>query len=293
MQQFPLGIFFSLLDGIALAGFYTFNKKISRSGSPLQIIFWICATHLPPLLIWAALSLPLRVSAGYFLPGMGVVLLTVLGNVLSIRALSLSPFGLMMPVMCLSPVFTSLIGIPLLHEWPAAHQWLGIVLAVLGVLWLYVPPEKPFSVFSFWPQFFRERGARSMVGSALCWSLSAPMDKVALQYAEPAFHATFVFSGLVLFLFIWLSLRKEWSTAPIARNYWGLLFLTGAAGAAADVLQLFAVLNAPVGTVEAIKRVASQVLGVGVSIFLFHEGMTLPKTIGMIIICIGVPMIVL
>ena len=293
MQQSSFGILFSLLDGLALACFYTFNKKISRAGSPLQIIFWICATHLPPLLVWAALSLPLHVNADYFLPGMGVVVLTVFGNLLSIRALSLSPFGLMMPVMCLSPVFTSLIGIVLLHEWPMAHQWVGIVLAVLGVLWLYVPPEKPFSVFSFWPQFFRERGAVSMVASALCWSLSAPMDKLALRHADPAFHATFVFSGLVIFLFIWLSLRKEWSTSPIAKNYWGLLFLTGAAGAAADVLQLFAVINAPVGTVEAIKRVASQVIGVGVSVFLFHEGMNLPKTIGMIIICIGVPMIVL
>lgn len=292
MQQ-SLGIFLSLMDGLALTCFYSFNKKISRSGSPLQIIFWICATHLPPLFIWAAFNVPLRFSPEYFIPGLGVVVLTVLGNVLSIRALSLSPFGLMLPVMCLSPVFTSLIGIPLLHEWPSAHQWIGIVLAVLGVLWLYVPPEKPLSVFSFWPQFFRERGALCMVGSSLCWSLSAPMDKLALQYAEPAFHAMFVFSGLVIFLFVWLSLRKEWATAPIDRRYWGLLFLTGAAGAAADIFQLFAVLNTSVGTVEAIKRVASQAAGVGVSIFFFREQMTLPKIIGLTIICIGVPLIVL
>ena len=292
MQQ-SLGLFLSFLDGLALTGFYSFNKKISRSGSPLQIIFWICATHLPPLFIWAAFNLPLRFSAGYFLPGMGVVLLTVLGNVLSIRALSLSPFGLMLPVMCLSPVFTSLIGIPLLHEWPGGQQWIGIVLAVLGVLWLYAPPEKPFNVFSFWPRFFRERGAISMTASAFCWSLSAPMDKVALQYAEPAFHAIFVFSGLVIFLFIWLSWRKEWTTAPIARRYWGLLFLTGATGVAADICQLFAVLHTSVGTVEAIKRVTSQVAGVGVSLFFFKEQMTLPKIIGLTIICIGVPLIVL
>ncbi len=293
MQQSLTGLLFSFATGIALACYYTLNKKVTVAGSPLQIIFWIFVAHLPPLIFWGAVKYPLHASWGYLLPGIGVLALTITGNFLAIRALSLSPFSLMIPVMSLSPVFSSLIGIPLLQEWPSMTQWMGIVLAVLGVLWLYAPEDRPWAVFSFWPQFFRERGAVSMALSALAWSLSAPMDRYALRYADPPFHALFVFSGLVLFLFVWLSLRNEWKTAPIPRHFWGVVAATGAAGASADILQLFALQHIHAGSFEAIKRVVSQVLALIIAYFLFRERLTTPRLIGIGIICVGVPLIVL
>jgi drug/metabolite transporter (DMT)-like permease len=293
MSPSLIGTFFSLATGCALACYYTLNKKVTRAGSPLQIIFWIFAAHLPPLLIWAKIEEPLSVDWFYLLPGLGVLTLTVVGNLLAIRALSLSPFSLMMPVMCLSPVFASLIAIPLLGEWPTSLQWAGIILAVLGVLWLYAPPERPWDIFSFWPGFFRERGAPSMALSALAWAISAPMDKLALRHADPPFHAVFVFSGLVIFLLIWLTGRNEWRLAPISRSFWPLLAATGASGAAADILQLLALQHAEAGPFEAIKRVTSQILALLLGHYLFHEQMTKPKFIGIAIISVGVPMIVL
>jgi len=293
MEQSLIGTSFSLATGVALACYYTLNKKVAGAGNPLQIIFWIFVAHLPPLVVWAVLAWPLHMDFTYFLPGLGVLALTVTGNLLAIRALSLSPFSLMIPVMSLSPVFTSLIGIPLLQEWPTETQWVGIVLAVAGVMWLYAPTERPWDIFSFWKGFFRERGAPSMALSALAWSLSAPMDKLALRHADPPFHALFVFFGLVIFLLIWLTIRDEWKAAPIARSFWVLLALTGAAGASADILQLFALLHTHAGTFEAIKRVVSQVLALIIGYFLFHEQMTRPRLIGIAIICVGVPMIVL
>ncbi|MDR3448561.1 MAG: EamA family transporter [Alphaproteobacteria bacterium] len=287
------GTLFSLATGVALAAYYTFNKLVTRAGSPLQIIFWIFAAHIPALAVWGALKYPLAFTWEYFLPGMVVLGLTVSGNLLAIRALSLSPFSLMMPVMCLSPVFTSLIGIVLLGEWPSATQWAGIILAVVGVLWLYAPPERPWDIFSFWAGFIRERGAISMALSALSWSLSAPFDKLSLRHADPPFHALFVFCGLVIFLFIWLTFNKEWETAPIKREFWGIMALTGVAGASADILQLLALQHMPAGPFEAIKRVVSQVLALALGYLLFHESLSKARMVGVGIICIGVPMIVL
>ena len=286
------GVLFSLATGVAIACFYTFNKKMAHAGNPLHIIFWIFAAHLPPLMIWAGLSGSLHVEPAYILPGFGVLALTVSGNFFAVRALSLSPFSLMFPVMCLSPVFTSLLGIPLLHEWPSPLQWTGIALAVSGVLSLYAPADKPWDIFSFWPHFFRERGAVSMVLSALSWSLSAPMDKLSLRHADPAFHALFVFTGLVGFLFAWLWSRGEWHKTPIAKPYHGVLLATGLAGAAADMLQLFALQHIGAGPFEAIKRVSSQVLALLFGYFLFNEQLTTPKMIGIAVICVGVPLIV-
>ena len=119
------------------------------------------------------------------------------------------------------------------------------------------------------------------------------MDKLALRYASPSFHACFVFTGLTVFLYLWLTARNEWRTAPIPRQYWGKLLAIGAAGASADILQLFALLFTQAGTVEAIKRLTSQLVGLALGYFIFREDMTKPKLIGLCLICAGVPMIVL
>lgn len=288
------GLTFSLLTGLALAVYYTLNKKIAPAGRPLPIIFWIYAAHLPPLLLWLLSTRGLHVTGGYFLPGLSVMGLSILGNLAAIRGLTLSPLTLVIPVMCLSPVFTSLAGIPLLGEWPTGQQWAGIGLAVSGILCLYAPADRPWHILSFWPRFFQEKGALYMTLSALCWSLCAPMDKLAMRAADPPFHAAFVFTGITLFLLIWLTVRGEWRRGiGIRSGFYMLLLAAGCAGAAADILQLLSLQQAEAGPFEAIKRVSSQVAVLFLGALLFREELTKPKLIGVGILSVGLPLIVL
>jgi len=293
MQLTSIGITFSALTGFILAGFYLLNKKMAHAGKPLLVIFWVFVLHLPICIIWVALNPPTHITTLYFLPGLGVLLLTVAGNLLTIRALSQSPFSLMVPVLGLSPVFASLIGIPLLNEWPTSLQWFGITLAVLGVLWLYAPVEQPWDIFSFWPRFVNERGALSMTLAALMWAISAPMDRLALRQADPQFHALFIFTGFAVSLFIWLALHGEMPDRPIAKRFWPLLIITGAAGGLSYIMQLLALQQTPAGPFEAIKRIVSQLMALALGYFLFRETITKPKIIGIVILSIGVPLIVL
>jgi drug/metabolite transporter (DMT)-like permease len=288
-----IGLFFSMLTGATLAGFYMLNKKAAPLGKPMMVIFCIFAGHLPVFILWMIISQTAYMTPEYFLPGLGVVLLTVAGNMLTIRALSLSPFSLIVPVLGLSPVFTSLIGIPLLHEWPSLLQWCGIVMVVIGILWLYAPPEEPWNVFAFLPRFASERGARPMAGAALCWAMCAPMDKLALSHASAQFHGLFVFTGTVLaFTFLLLRLGAP-ERAPIPRAHWLLIIITGAVGGLSYVMQLTALQHAAAGPFEAIKRVTSQLLALGFGRFHFDEKITAPKLIGIVILSCGVPLIVL
>jgi transporter family protein len=288
-----LGLLYSTLTGLTLAAFYMLNKRVAHAGRPMLIIFWIFAAHLPVFVAWALMAMPLRVTPLYFLPGVAVIALTVAGNLLTIRALSLSPFSLVVPVLGLSPVFASLIGIPLLHEWPSATQWLGICLAVLGVLWLYAPPEKPWNILAFWPAFVRERGAVPITLAALMWAICAPMDKLALRQADAQFHALFVFIGFVLALGTGLAVGGEFRTQSVDRAAWKLLALTGGIGGVSYGLQLTALQYAAAGPFEAIKRVMNQLLALAFGYILFHEKITKPKLIGIGILCVGVPLIVL
>jgi uncharacterized membrane protein len=288
-----LGLFYSTLTGLTLACFYMFNKKAARVGRPMPVIFWIFAAHLPIFIVWVLMAKNVRVTPDYFLPGLGVVALTLAGNLLTIRALSLSPFSLVVPVLGLAPVFTSLISIPMLHEWPRPLQWLGIVLAVLGVLWLYAPPEKPLDLLALWNNFRRERGAVPIALAALMWSISSPMDKLALQHADPQFHALFVFIIFVLTLAFLLGLRGEFRVQGIGPKDWKMLALTGALGGLSYIMQLMALQNAEAGPFESIKRVMSQLLALAFGYFLFSEPITRPKLIGIAILSVGVPLIVL
>jgi drug/metabolite transporter (DMT)-like permease len=293
MELSVTGTFYSTLTGLALAAFYMLNKKTAHAGKALPVILWIFVCHLPIFLFWALWQPPSHIEPIYFVPGTIVVLLTIAGNLLTIRALSLSPFSLMIPVLGLSPVFTALIGIPLLHEWPSSIQWLGILLAVLGVLWLYAPPERPWDVLSFWSGFLKERGALCITLAALMWALAAPMDKISLRHADPQFHALYVFTGFVIALTIAFTLRGGFSDEPIARRHWPLIAFTGAVGGLSYILQLFALQVTPAGPFEAIKRVMSQFLAVLLGYFFFEEKITKPKLIGIVILSIGVPLIVI
>ncbi len=292
MELSFIGTSYSIMTGLILAVFYMLNKKLAYAGKPLPVIFWVFILHLPIFILWVCVKPPHYVTLQYFLPGFAVIFLTVAGNLLTIRALSLSPFSLMIPVLGLSPVFASLIGIPLLHEWPNPLQWIGILLAVLGVFWLYAPVERPWAVFSFWPSFIQERGALSMAIAAFLWAMSAPMDRLALRQADPQFHALFVFTGFVIALFIWLSVQGEMPDRPIERRYWPLLLITAAVGGLHYMMQLLALQHTPAGPFEAIKRVISQMMALAIGYFLFQEKITKPKLIGIAILSLGVPLIV-
>jgi drug/metabolite transporter (DMT)-like permease len=287
------GIFASTLTGFALAFYYLLNKKVSGAGRPLAVVLWILVAELPVFLAWALSEWPLNVSPAYIVPGCGVLLLTLAGNLLAIQALSRSPFSLMVPVLGLSPVFTSLLGIPILHEWPSWTQWIGITLSVLGVLWLYLPPERWWDITALWSGFVREHGAPAMALSALAWAMGSAMDKLSMHYAAPAFHALFVFTGLVIGLGLVLVHRVGVASLTPPKGHITLFFVTGTLGALCSLGQLVALQHMPAGPFEAIKRVMSQVLAVLLGHFLFAEPITRPKMIGIGILSVGVPLIVL
>lgn len=282
-----------MLTGFALASFYLLNKQVANFGKPLIVVLWIFGWHLPVFWAWLLTTPSLHLSAGYALPGIILLGLTILGNLLTLRAVSLSPFSLMVPILGLSPVFTTLFGIVLLGEWPSISQWLGIILAVVGVLVLYAPPEKPWALFSFWPRFVQERGARYMAGAALIWALCAPLDKLALREASPALHALLVFSAFTLIFLFWLTWRGDLRIYPIVKRHWPLLIATGLLGGLCTVFQLLALQHTPAGAFEAIKRVMSQLLALGFGSILFKEELSRAKLAGIVILSIGVPLIVL
>lgn len=291
-----LGFLLSSLTGLSLACFYMLNKRLSTYGDTYARLLCIFSLHMPVFFLYLGISGRLDVSGTYFIFGSIVTALSLAGNLLTIRALALSPFSLVIPVLGLSPVFASLISIPLLNEWPSLRQWAGIGVTVVGIFLLYMPPDRPFAFLSFWSRFIKERGAVPITLAALMWALCAPMDKLSLRHANVEFHATYVFGMLnvALSVIVWRNKSPfSFHSEHPKGNLWPILVLAGIIGAASYICQLNALQHAPAGAFEAIKRVMNQLLALGFGYFLFREEITRPKMIGIGVLTIGIPLIVI
>ena len=121
-------------------------------------------------------------GADYWLPGLGSTIINVAANLAFIEAVRRSPLSLTIPLLSLTPVFTTLLAIPLLGEIPETRQWLGIAAVVVGAFWLNLS-RGSISLRNAWEAFGREPGSRLMVAVALMWSLAMPLDKMAVGAA--------------------------------------------------------------------------------------------------------------
>lgn len=259
---------------------------------------------MPLLLAMTALPTPLFLAwwwweggalphAAYFLPGTLSLVLNLLANLLFLRAVAVSPLSVTIPLLALTPVFASVLAIPLLHELPTAAQVAGIALVVVGAFTLNLRREDGASPGDLWRALGREPGTPLMAAVALLWSLTPALDKLAMAAATPAFHALMLNAGVAVAAGVWLAARGQFGqlrgTAP-------LLPLL-AAGVLCSVVglstQFLAMQQLHVGLIETIKRGLGFAGAVLFGRWVFGEPVGLVKVAAVAMMAIGVAAILL
>ena len=187
-----------LVAGVALAfsGLDVTRKLLAERVSPLPLMVLLSLGSLPIFLIWAAKEGEWSASSAYVVPGVVSILLNIGANLAFLQAVRVSPLSLTIPYLSLTPVFATLLSIPLLGERPTALQLGGIVLVVAGAFWLQAPSGDRASLRAVWTALAEERGSLLMILTALFWSLAAPLDKLAIGASSPLFHAVVLVSGI-------------------------------------------------------------------------------------------------
>ena len=270
------------------------RKKAATHASPAILTAIIFTAVWPLCLILFLVSGDRSLTGDYILPGILSAVCNVTANIFFIRAVFASPLSKTVPLLSLTPVLTALIGFFFLGEMLAVAQWGGIFLAVLGILWLYVPPEKIFGFAKVWKNFTSEPGAKYMCVTALCWTLSPVFDRVALQHAALPVHMLAHFTIASVLLWLWIFLRGGLKKNPLPQKSGtkiiGILalFYAGAMG-----LQMLSLTMVYVGIMEAVKRVIGQISAAILGRLVFGEAITLPKLLGIAAMCCGVPLILL
>ncbi|MBL1147446.1 MAG: EamA family transporter [Proteobacteria bacterium] len=280
--------------GLCYAGADFTRKSASQHAGPAMLVAIIFTAVIPLYIALFFASGNHVFSRAYILPGSLNILSNVIANIFFVRAVFASPLSKTVPLLSITPVLTALIGFFFLEETLVFSQWGGIVLVVLGILWLYVPPEKIFGFAGVWKNFISEPGAKFMCVTALFWTLAPVFDRVALRHVDVPTHALIHFTVSSALLWLWIFLRGGFKKNPLPKKEgWKIIGIVAAFYACAMGLQMLSLKMVYVGIMESVKRVIGQISAIALGRIAFGEEITTPKILGVIAMCIGVPLILL
>jgi drug/metabolite transporter (DMT)-like permease len=267
------------------------RKLLAERARPLPLLVAMSLGMAPFFLAWWVWQGGGAPTAGYWLPGMGSALLNLVANLAFLEAVRIAPLSLTIPVLSLTPVFTTLLAIPMLGEVPAARQLAGVALVVAGVMWLNLGGTEGVAPGNLLRSLLRRRGSQLMVVTALFWSLAMPLDKLAMAASGPSFHGLALNLGVAAGALLVLAGRGRLSDLPRLGGRWRLLALLVLVGAVALVLILLAITQTWIGFIETMKRGLGSFMAVVWGRLVFGEPVTGRKLVAVAVIAAGVGLI--
>lgn len=284
---------------LALSGFDLTRKLLSRHLSALPMVGLLAAASVPVFAVLVAVGGAPGIRSGYLLPASGSVALHLVAHLAFLRAVRLSPLSLTVPLLSLTPVFTAIAGFLILGERPTAAGLAGIGLVVAGAFWLHRPSlrtrtsRRSRESLDLLATLWRDPGAWLMTAAALMWSLSLPLDKLAVTRSDPAFHGLVLTAGISLGALGLLVFRGQLHELKRVRHARGMFVLTLLASTLALGLQLVAIQWVLVSLVETAKRGIGNVAAVVLGRSVFQEPLTSAKIAAALLMSVGVALILM
>lgn len=275
-----------ILNGFFWALFDVTRKLSLKYISPKVLLTLFMIVQFIFFFSWVCFEENFRIEKSYFIPGLILVLISVISAIIFLKSLVLSDLSLTIPLLSLTPIFSSFFSYLVLNETLKRIEYYGILIIVLGTLILYAEKFELRSIFKSFERISLNVGARLMVLVSVFWSITPIIDKVCLNYTSVNVHGLIQSFGMLLFLLI-IS-RKELTNLNKINKSSGLIIITLCVGTIATVLQFYAILENYVAIMEAIKRTLGQTCAVLFGFLIFKEKISLQKIVGVIILSTGV-----
>jgi uncharacterized membrane protein len=222
----------------------------------------------------------------YLLPGITLIIIGLFSALLFLKAIKQSDLSLTIPLLSLSPMFSSLFSFFFLNEQLSNIQYLGIFLIILGTLILYSKKLTIYEIFKSFKIILKNSSAKLMVLVSIIWSLTPVLDKICLKNSSVNIHGFIQSLGMITLL-IFLFKKDTVQTENTKKN-WRIILLTVFIGSTATILQFYAILTNYVPIMESIKRSIGQLSSVFLGKIFFNEEVNKPKVVGVIVLSIGV-----
>ncbi|MEM9114626.1 MAG: DMT family transporter [Myxococcota bacterium] len=277
-----LGVLLAVGCGLAYGGLDAVRKALLESYRPIALLIQLTLAQSIAYATWVG-GVGFRVTGDYLPYGAAVAVLQIAANLLLLEALKISELGRTIPFLSLTPIFTAGIGAVALGEAPGELQWLGTSFVTLGAALLALVPS-------------RSGGLRIDFGSGLAisvaglWSLTAALDRWAVDESNPASHAFLQAAGIALVLGSW-ALCARIPMWPHKQR--GAMLLAVVFGSVALACQLTAIQFTWVSLVETIKRAAGALLALVVGRLRFQEPVDRRKLLGVLAVVVGTSLVLL
>src|SRR3989344_593935 len=219
---------------------------------------------------------------------LGSAAINSITTILYIRAIKNSELSIVLPIVTLSPVFLIITSPIINREFPSFIGIVGVLISVLGTYFLN---------FSKWRQgilhpfiaLWNEKGARDMLIVAMLWSISAPLDKLAVTHSNPYFYVATV-NALIAFVFILILYAKK-QTVFTSSGIFKKLAPLGMLYGLSITFQMIAFSLTLVPYAISVKRISS-FFGIIWGKLFFGETKLKDRLVGSIIIIVGATIIV-
>jgi drug/metabolite transporter (DMT)-like permease len=170
------------------------------------LVAWVRLLLMLPCLLVLLVALPVpQLGPEFGRTILAALPIELLALVLYFKALKISPLGLTVPFLALTPVFLMVVPYLLLGERISLSGGVGIILIAAGSYALNLHRRSPGLLAPF-RAILSERGALCMIGVAVLYSFTATLAKKAISCSSPLF-----FAGLYpILLFVCLTPVALW-----------------------------------------------------------------------------------
>lgn len=268
------------------AAFDLTRKLTLEKISSINLLLIFTITQLIIFLIWLFFEDFSINLIPYLLPGITLIIIGLFSALLFLKAIKQSDLSLTIPLLSLSPMFSSLFSFFFLNEQLSNIQYLGIFLIILGTLILYSKKLTIYEIFKSFKIILKNSSAKLMVLVSIIWSLTPVLDKICLKNSSVNIHGFIQSLGMITLL-IFLFKKDTVQTENTKKN-WRIILLTVFIGSTATILQFYAILTNYVPIMESIKRSIGQLSSVFLGKIFFNEEVNKPKVVGVIVLSIGV-----
>jgi drug/metabolite transporter (DMT)-like permease len=269
------------------AGFDLLRKLLVGKVPPVALVFLLTIGSAPLFAAWMAVEGVVPPRPGYLLPALGSVILNIVANLLYLEGMRIAPLSVTVPLLSLTPAFAALLAVPLLGERPSPLHAFGILLVVAGAIALH------------WRRRSAEdgghqgtvKGALMIAFTALLWSLTIPLDKLAVERSTAPFHGVVVTAGVAAGVLLVLVLQRRLGDLGEVRKVPGIYVLALVVSTLALALQFLAFPRVYVGTIETLKRSIGNFMALLSGWIFFREPVTWRKIVAVGVMAVGVGLI--
>ena len=162
----------------------------------------------------------------------------VIAALIFLKSLKESEISLTIPLLSLSPLFSSLFSWIFLGEALSLLQYIGIFIIITGILILYSEKLQLLYFLKSIINIKDNKSVKLMTIVAFLWSLTPVLDKMCLQHSSINIHG--LVQAICIFGILFFFSKKELKVLKnLNKTNLILIFITVSIGASAIILQFF------------------------------------------------------